>query len=71
MAQDWPNLKKYREANEKILQTGNYPTVVFMGNSITEGWANKHPDFFKNNNYAGRGSADKPRRRCSSALCPM
>ncbi|MGA9327429.1 MAG: GDSL-type esterase/lipase family protein, partial [Salegentibacter sp.] len=55
MAQDWPNLKKYREANEKILQMGDYPTVVFMGNSITEGWANKHPDFFKNNNYAGRG----------------
>ncbi len=55
MAQDWPNLKKYREANEKILQTGNYPQVVFMGNSITEGWANMHPDFFKNNNYAGRG----------------
>ncbi|MGB8375346.1 MAG: SGNH/GDSL hydrolase family protein [Salegentibacter sp.] len=55
MAQDWPNLKKYREANEKILQMGDYPTVVFMGNSITEGWANKHPEFFKNNNYAGRG----------------
>ncbi|MGA9589175.1 MAG: GDSL-type esterase/lipase family protein, partial [Salegentibacter sp.] len=55
MAQDWPNLKKYREANEKILQMGDYPTVVFMGNSITEGWANKHPEFFINNNYAGRG----------------
>ncbi|MGB8375317.1 MAG: hypothetical protein WCE57_08355, partial [Salegentibacter sp.] len=40
MAQDWPNLKKYREANEKILHTANYPQVVFMGNSITEGWAN-------------------------------
>lgn len=55
MAQDWPNLKKYREANEDILQRGDYPKVVFMGNSITEGWANMHPEFFKNNNYAGRG----------------
>lgn len=55
MAQDWPNLKKYREANENILQSGDYPKVVFMGNSITEGWVNMHPEFFKNNNYAGRG----------------
>lgn len=55
MSQDWPDLKKYGEANQKILETGNYPKVVFMGNSITEGWANMHPEFFSNNNYAGRG----------------
>lgn len=29
--------------------------VVFLGNSITEGWVNIHPDFFKKNGYIGRG----------------
>lgn len=29
--------------------------VVFMGNSITENWFRIHPDFFKNNNFIGRG----------------
>jgi GDSL-like Lipase/Acylhydrolase. len=29
--------------------------VVFIGNSITDGWPNAHPDFFKSNNYVGRG----------------
>lgn len=52
MNQDWPNLKKYHEANKKIKDA---PVAVFMGNSITEGWANIHPDFFIENNYVGRG----------------
>ncbi|MDT0688262.1 SGNH/GDSL hydrolase family protein [Salegentibacter sp. F188] len=55
MNQDWANLKKYREANKSILKNGNYPKVVFMGNSITEGWVNIHPDFFSENNFVGRG----------------
>lgn len=29
--------------------------VVFMGNSITDIWAAKHPDFFKQHGYVGRG----------------
>jgi lysophospholipase L1-like esterase len=28
---------------------------VFLGNSITEGWSKQSPDFFKSNNYIGRG----------------
>lgn len=55
MEQDWANLKKYKAQNEKIQETYDYPDVVFMGNSITEGWVNAQPEFFKNNNYAGRG----------------
>ncbi|MDT0687243.1 SGNH/GDSL hydrolase family protein [Autumnicola psychrophila] len=55
MSQDWANLKKYREANESIVKNGNYPQVVFMGNSITEGWVNMHPEFFSDNNFVGRG----------------
>src|SRR5574344_2965946 len=29
--------------------------VVFFGNSITQGWINIHPDFFKKNGYVNRG----------------
>lgn len=53
--QDWPNLAKYKEANENILATGDFPTVVFMGNSITEGWFKQRPDFFNENNIVSRG----------------
>ena len=31
------------------------PIAVFMGDSITDGWARKRPEFFKKNNYLGRG----------------
>ncbi len=55
MSQDWSNLKKYREANKEITDKKIDVPVVFMGNSITEGWVNTHPDFFKTNNYVGRG----------------
>lgn len=55
MSQDWSNLKKYRAANEKILKSGDYPEVVFMGNSITEGWVGSNPEFFQENNFVGRG----------------
>ena len=31
------------------------PDAVFLGNSITQNWSNFHPDFFKLNNYVGKG----------------
>ena len=49
---DWAGFNRY-DADNKALQTA--PKVVFMGNSITEGWWNNDPDFFKVNNYLGRG----------------
>ncbi|MGY5848487.1 SGNH/GDSL hydrolase family protein [Salegentibacter sp. HM20] len=55
MEQDWPNLQKYQQENIKLLSEANFPGVVFMGNSITEGWAQQRPEFFKENNFAGRG----------------
>ncbi|MBO2545721.1 SGNH/GDSL hydrolase family protein [Salegentibacter sp. BDJ18] len=55
MEQDWANLKKYKTENEKIIETKNYPDVVFMGNSITEDWVNAQPQFFEKNNFGGRG----------------
>ena len=52
-AQDWPNLAKYKSANEKLLaQTADENRVVFMGNSITEGWT---ASFFENQSYINRG----------------
>jgi len=55
MDQDWANLKKYSADNEQLKSEASEKTVVFMGNSITEGWVNASPDFFSDNNYVGRG----------------
>jgi len=41
---DWPNLRRYRDAN---LELGSGSAqVVFMGDSITEGWSVKSPALF-------------------------
>ncbi|SFN49551.1 Lysophospholipase L1 [Salegentibacter flavus] len=55
MEQDWPNLQKYQNENQKIKDSGKKPIAVFMGNSITEGWVNTNPNFFRKNNFTGRG----------------
>ena len=49
---DWAGLRAYAQVNRTLTER---PEVVFMGNSITEGWFNQHPDFFRRNNFAGRG----------------
>ena len=55
-AQDWPNFKEFQEANARLPQVKqNEQRVVFMGNSITIGWLQTHPDFFKNKPYVNRG----------------
>ena len=55
-AQNWANFKHYAEQNKLMKATVIVPKrVVFIGNSITEGWVNQHPDFFKQNGYVGRG----------------
>lgn len=54
-SQDWFGFNRYKADNENIIASGNYPEVVFMGNSITELWAYYHPEFFSSNNYCGRG----------------
>ena len=55
MGQDWANLKKYSADNEQLKSNPSGIAVVFMGNSITEGWVNASPEFFSDNNYVGRG----------------
>ncbi len=53
---DWANLKKYEKDNDRVSQLPQSErNVVFMGNSITEGWVNTHPEFFTLNKYIGRG----------------
>lgn len=53
---DMVNLGKYANANAQLaLQNQERIKVVFIGNSITEGWVNIHPHFFTSNNYLGRG----------------
>jgi lysophospholipase L1-like esterase len=53
---DWPNLAKYKEDNLRIgLPKSDENRVVFMGNSITEGWAQIYPDFFEGKPYINRG----------------
>ncbi|WP_313381560.1 SGNH/GDSL hydrolase family protein [Proteiniphilum saccharofermentans] len=55
-AQDWANLERFREDNAKL---GSAKTcddrVVFMGNSITQGWKEKVPEFFEGRPYINRG----------------
>lgn len=49
---DWANYGRYAEANALLEKA---PDVVFMGNSITDGWDDAHPEFFTDNNFACRG----------------
>ena len=54
-AQDWPNLGRFKEANQKLIEQASDPErVVFMGNSITEGWINTYPDYFAGH-FVNRG----------------
>ena len=55
-AQDWANLARYKNENTQLaLPKANENRVVFMGNSITEGWKQKDPDFFSGKPYVNRG----------------
>lgn len=52
---DWCNINKYAADNEAIKSIADKNGVVFMGNSITEGWKNADADFFSQNPYIDRG----------------
>jgi len=49
---DWAKFGRFVEANKTITER---PDAVFMGNSITEQWAEFDPEFFQKNNFVGRG----------------
>ena len=53
---DWPQLAKYRAANAALpAPAPGENRVVFMGNSITEGWAAHFDSLFPGKPYIGRG----------------
>lgn len=55
-AQDWANLARYQSDNAKLATMPvDENRVVFMGNSITQGWKEKKPEFFTENPYICRG----------------
>src|SRR5437899_5205864 len=44
---DWPNLGRYRDENARLATTAaQEDRVVFMGDSITDGWGRRYGVFF-------------------------
>lgn len=53
-AMDWPQLNRYKDANAKVPEPEkNEGRVVFMGDSITDGW--KLAEYFPGKPYINRG----------------
>ena len=63
---DWPNLNKYKNSNIEVLsRPKTNKRIVLMGNSITEGWTNFYPEYFKNKDIINRGvSVDRQHLKC-------
>lgn len=53
---DWPFLQRYAAENavDRDLPAERR-RVVFIGDSITQGWRDSHPAFFADNGFLGRG----------------
>lgn len=55
-AQDWANLNRFKKQNNALgVPLKGERRVVFMGNSITEGWKVSDPELFENKNFINRG----------------
>lgn len=52
---DYINFEKYADDNQRLMDGKVKPSVIFMGNSITEGWSVHQPDFMSKNGYVNRG----------------
>jgi lysophospholipase L1-like esterase len=53
---DWPNLGRYRDADAKTPPpAAGENRVVFMGDSITDGWGKGQAQFFPGKPYINRG----------------
>jgi lysophospholipase L1-like esterase len=53
---DWAFVARYRNENQPLISQSAPKRVVFMGDSITAGWA-REPFIRDNTNYVGRGIA--------------
>jgi lysophospholipase L1-like esterase len=55
-AQDWPNLNRFQAENVQLGDPApSEHRIVFMGNSITEGWLQDSMSFFYGKPYINRG----------------
>lgn len=63
MVTDWPWLGRYAKDNARIRSEGTPVDIVFIGDSITELWKHKRPDFFSqkriNRGIGGQTSPQK------------
>jgi lysophospholipase L1-like esterase len=53
--EQWAGLNFFAKENMQLRKEAKSINAVFLGNSITQMWAGMRPDFFKDNNYLGRG----------------
>lgn len=52
---DWAGFSRYAQENDSLLKAGTEVKVVFLGNSITQGWRDMRPQFFLEHGFIGRG----------------
>ncbi|KAK0360522.1 hypothetical protein LTR94_026978, partial [Friedmanniomyces endolithicus] len=64
---DWPWLGRYAEDNRRLIASGARTGIVFMGDSITQGWIDKRPGFFT----AGRVDRGIGGQTTPQMLCRM
>ena len=54
-SQYWANVARFKAENELVIENKAPVKMVFMGNSITEGWKLFDPNFFNSTDYVNRG----------------
>ena len=56
VSQDWANLNHFKSENDSLLLLPiDNNRIVFMGNSITQGWIEQRPQFFADKPFINRG----------------
>ena len=54
-ARDWAQFNRYAQENDSLRSIHAEIQVVFLGNSITQGWRENRPEFFAEHGFIGRG----------------
>ena len=52
---DYGNFAIYDQLNKEVINDKNEGRIVFIGNSITQGWKNFMPEMFDNQTFINRG----------------
>lgn len=56
--EDWAQLGRYADANAALgAPARDESRIIFLGDSITEGWSQSRPEFFSGQSYVARGIA--------------